>query len=110
MASGAFQTNRYFSSAAGPLASSGQTSTSRRSRRLSSYRVTMPPTLPEPDADDQTMLASTGSGMAKPLSPPPTVCHIDRGIPAPNPPKPRPPSLVRLLLGPRYDGPSCLLP
>src|SRR5688572_20565505 len=60
----------------------------------------MPPTLPEPDALDQIKLGSTGSGVAQPLSPPATVCHMLRGIVAP----------TRLLLGPRYDGPSCLFP
>src|SRR3970282_2303855 len=62
--------------------------------------ATMPPTLPDPDALAQTMLGSTGSGVDQPLSPPAIVCHMARGM--------APPS--RLLLGPRYDGPSCLLP
>ena len=66
----------------------------------------MPPTLPEPDALDQIRFGSTGSGVAQPLSPPATVCHMLRGIPPPPPPNPP----DRLLLGPRYDGPSCLLP
>ena len=55
----------------------------------------MPPTLPDPDAVDQTMLGSVGSGVAQPLSPPPTECHIPRLIPALRPPG------TRLLLGPR---------
>src|SRR5258707_1071454 len=102
--------NLYFRSAGRPFELSGHTSTLRPRRRCSSYRTTMPPTLPEPEALDQTMLGSTGSGVAQPLSPPPTVCHIDRGMtPPPRPPRP-PPSSRRLLLGPRYDGPSCLLP
>ena len=42
--------------------------------------ATMPPTLPEPDALDQIRLGSTGSGVAQPLSPPATVCHMLRGI------------------------------
>src|SRR5712691_6096929 len=111
MVSGAFQMKRYFRSAGAPFELSGHTSTSRPRRRFSSYRTTMPPTLPDPEALDQTMFASTGSGVAQPLSPPPTVCHIDRGMMPPRPPPPRPPpSSSRLLLGPRYDGPSCLLP
>ena len=62
----------------------------------------MPPTMPEPDAVDQMMFGSSGSGVAQPLSPPPTECHIARGMHA---------ALAsRLLLGPRYDGSSCLLP
>src|SRR5512138_1076803 len=65
----------------------------------------MPPTMPEPEADDQTTLGSVGSGVAQPLSPPPTACHIARGMP----PTPRPP-MTRALLGPRYVGSSCLLP
>src|SRR6185295_17212778 len=58
------------------------------------------------------MLESVGSGVAQPLSPPSTPCHKLLGMPAwpPPPPPPPPPSLARLLLGPRYDGPSCLLP
>ena len=66
----------------------------------------MPPRAPEPEADDQMMLGSVGSAVAKPLSPPPTECHMPRGIdpdPPPNPP-------MRLLEGPRVDGPSCRLP
>src|SRR5690349_9168738 len=109
MANGAVHTKRYLRSAGGPFAWSGHTSTSRIWRRLSSYRTTMPPTLPDPDAVDQTTFGSTGSGVAKPLSPPPIECHMPRGIPdRPPPPPPRPPSSSRLLLGPRYDGPSCL--
>src|SRR5215510_13248411 len=110
MWNGASHTNRYFRSAGMPFELSGHTSTSRICRRLSSYRTTMPPTLPEPDAVDHTILGSTGSGVAKPLSPPPIECHMPRGMPPrPPPPPPRPPpSSSRLLLGPRYDGPSCL--
>src|SRR5439155_1338155 len=54
---------------------------------------------------DQMMLLSTGSGVAKPLSLPATGCHTLREICAP----PKPPN-CRLLLGPRYEGPSCLFP
>src|SRR5207249_2487809 len=90
----------------------------------SSNTVTMPPTLPDPEALDQMMLGSTGSGVAKPLSPPVTGCQAPRGIVLPRPPPstaggpgapsslanpPRPPP-ARLLLGPRYELPSCLLP
>ena len=57
----------------------------------------MPPTAPEPEAVDQTMFESFGSGVAQPLSPPPTACHIARGMPG-SPPKP---ASSRLLLGPR---------
>src|SRR5215510_3963618 len=103
MVSGAFQTNLYFKSAAGPFESSGHTSTFRKCRLFSSYRTTIPPTLPEPEALDQMMFGSTGSGVAHPLSPPPTVCHMDRGMVAPRPPPRPPPSSVRLLLGPRYE-------
>ena len=42
----------------------------------------MLPTLPDPEAVDHTMLGSVGSGVAQPLSPPPTECHIPRLIPA----------------------------
>ncbi len=57
----------------------------------------MPPTMPEPEAVDQTMFESVGSGVAQPLSPPHTARHIARGMPGspPNPP------CSRLLLGPR---------
>ena len=56
----------------------------------------MPPTIPDPDADDHTMFGSVGSGVAHPLSPPPTWCHIPRGIPVM-----RRWPWMRLLLGPR---------
>src|SRR5438445_116993 len=47
--------------------------------------------------------------MTLPYSTPPIECHMPRGMPLPPPPPPRPPpSPSRLLLGPRYDGPSCL--
>src|SRR5438093_1846915 len=110
MANGAFQMKRYFTSPAGkPPVLSGYTSTFCPCRTRSSKRMTMPPRLPEPDAVDQMTFVSAGSGVAKPLSPPMTPCHSLRAIvPAPPPPPPPPP--VRLLLGPRYDGPSCLLP
>ena len=42
--------------------------------------------LPEPEALDQMMLLSTGSGVAQPLSPPATGCQALRGIwPPPKP-------------------------
>src|ERR1051325_8468031 len=106
MVNGAVQTNRYLRSAAGhPPGLCGQTSTFRAGPARRSWRNTSPPRLPEPDAVDQTMLESAGSGVAQPLSPPATECHMPRGIvPAP----PKPPSL--LLLGPRVEGPSCRLP
>src|ERR1051325_3284175 len=99
----------------------------------------MPPTLPDPDALDQMMLLSTGSGVAQPLSPPATPIQALRGIgptkPPPPPPRAPPPTPIRALreiappnpppppppppppkppppvrLGPRYEGPSCRLP
>src|SRR6267378_289496 len=100
-------TKRYFNSAAvEPLLWSGHTSTLRACPLRKSKRSTIPPMLPEPEALDQMMLLSTGSGVAQPLSPPPTGCQALRGIcplPPPNPPP-------RVLLGPRYDGSSCSLP
>src|SRR5882724_13451329 len=101
------QTKRYFSSAAvEPLLWSGQTSTLRPCPVVRLKRSTMPPTLPDPEALDQMMLLSTGSGVAQPLSPPPMDCQALRGICPPPPPNPPP----RVLLGPRYDGSSCSLP
>src|SRR5437868_989305 len=98
---GASQMNRYFTSAAAnPPVDCGHTSTFAPVFDRRSNRTTMPPRLPEPDAVDQTRFVSTGSGVAKPLSPPCTACHMLRGIAPP----------VRLLLGPRYDGPSWRLP
>src|SRR5215472_7627055 len=65
----------------------------------------MPPALPCPEALDQTMFGSLGSGVAQPLSPPPTELHMPRLIPG----SPSGfPSL--LLLGPRVEGPSCRFP
>src|SRR5262252_87198 len=91
-----------------PLAWSGQTSTLRAWPVLRLKTSTMPPTLPEPDALDQMMLLSTGSGVDQPLSPPAMPIQALRGIapppPPPPPPPPKPPVPVRL--GPRYEGPS----
>src|SRR4051812_31249380 len=100
------QTKRYFRSAAIlPLAWSGQTSTLRACPVLTLKTSTMPPTLPDPEALDQMMLLSTGSGVAQPLSPPATLIQALRGMrPAPPPP----PAPVRL--GPPYEGPSWRLP
>src|SRR6266850_1307266 len=97
MVSGMVQTKRYFSSAAvEPLLWSGHTSTLRAWPVLRLKTSTMPPTLPDPEALDQMMLLSTGSGVAQPLSPPATLIHALRGMmPAPPPP----PAPVRL--GPR---------
>src|SRR5262252_368690 len=111
MVTGNSQLNRYFTSPAlAPTVDSGHTSTSRAWRFFSSKRATEPPTLPEPVPVDQMMLLSTGSGVAKPLSPPPIACHKLREIC----PRPRAPSSklenCRLLLGPRHEGPSCRLP
>src|ERR1700752_4104909 len=88
MVMGNSQLKRYFTSAAvAPETSTGHTSTSRHWRFRSSNRVTAPLTLPEPVPLDQIMLLSTGSGTAKPLSPPAIGCHTPRGIcPPPNPP------------------------
>src|SRR5439155_16697604 len=112
------QLKRYFKSAAvHPPVSSGHTSTLCDCPVANSKRSTMPPTLPEPEALDQMILLSTGSGVANPLSPPVTGCQTLREIgppeggppprpppspppSSPPPPKPRPPP-VRLLLGPR---------
>src|SRR5215469_1092068 len=106
MAIGNSQLKRYFTSAAGaPATYSGHTSTSRSWCVRSSKRVTVPPMLPDPVPVDQMMLLSTGSGTAKPLSPPATGCHAPRGMLLPK----KPPN-CRLLLGPRHDGPSCRLP
>src|SRR3990172_5381881 len=106
MVSGASQTNRYLSSAAGqPPVLTGQISTWCACRVRRSIRVTIPPNEPEPEALDQTTSGSSGSGVAQPLSPPATENHSERAI---VPPPPKPP--VRLLLGTRYEGPSCRLP
>src|SRR2546421_8796084 len=105
-------TNRYFTSAATlPLALSGHTSTLRAWPVLRLKTSTMPPTLPEPEALDQMMLLSTGSGVAHPLSPPAIPIHVLRGIipPPPPPPPPKPPA-APVRLGPRYEGPSCRFP
>ena len=60
----------------------------------------MPPRAPEPEALDHTMFGSSGSGVANPLSPPPTVVHSERWmVPPPG-----------LLLGTRNEAQSCLFP
>jgi hypothetical protein len=43
------------------------------------------PTLPDPEALDQMMLLSVGSGVAQPLSPPATLIQALRGIMPPPP-------------------------
>src|SRR4051812_13015497 len=98
MCSGASHTKRYLTFSAGPFSCAGQTSTLRSWRRFSSNRMTMPPTMPEPDAVDHTSLELVGSGVAHPLSPPPTECHMPREIPPPRPPPP--PAPTRELDGP----------
>src|SRR3954470_22380693 len=100
MCSGASHTKRYFKVAAGPLSCAGHTSTLRSWRLFSSKRTTMPPTIPEPDAVDQTSFEFVGSGVAHPDSPPPTECHIPREMPPPRPPPP-PPAPTREFDGPR---------
>src|SRR5947209_5385824 len=105
-------TKRYFRSlATSPLISTGHTSTLRAWPVFKLKTSTMPPTLPEPDALDQMMLLSTGSGVAQPLSPPAIPIQVLRGIGAPKPPPPPPPPPPKpppppVRLGPRYDGPS----
>src|SRR4026208_2417560 len=55
--------NRYFNDSAGqPPVLCGQTSTLRSWRFFSLKRTTMPPRAPDPDALDQTMFGSFGSG------------------------------------------------
>src|SRR6185503_20890345 len=91
---------RYFNDSAGqPPVLCGHTSTLRTMRVRTSMRVTMPPRAPEPDALDQTMFGSFGSGVAKPLSPPPTANQSPRAMPSFNE-----------LLGPRDEGPSWRFP
>src|ERR1051326_5636274 len=107
MVMGNSQLKRYFTSAAvAPLTCSGQTSTSRAWWLRSPQTNMAPLTLPQPDPLDQMMFGSVGSGVANPLSPPATGCHSEREMPPPKGPKPPP----TVLLGPRYDEPSCLLP
>ena len=68
----------------------------------------MPPTDPKPDALDQIRSLFSGSGVAQPLSPPPTVNQWPRVIwPVPGKPKS---FRVRELLGPHALGPSCRFP
>src|SRR5580693_8531861 len=101
---GNVQLKRYFTSPAGePTVDSGQISVSRAVRVRSSYRSTVPPTLPKPVPVAQ-MLLSCGSGIAHPLSPPATECHMPRGIGLETSSSDC--FAMRLLLGPRVDGPS----
>src|ERR1044071_4630699 len=103
MVSGKFQTKRYLISPAGhPIGPSGQTSTFCARPVRTAHRATTPPA-PHPAALDQTVLGSSGSGVAQPLSPPATEWKRLRGmVPSPVP------SL--LLLGPIAEGPSWRLP
>src|SRR3972149_3461833 len=100
---------RYSSFSAGqPTVLSGQISTRCTCLVFSLKRSTIPPTLPRPDAVAQTMSLSMGSGMANPLSPPPTECHRLLGIgPGPSPENP---AERRPLEGPRGEGPSRRVP
>src|SRR5580692_8824003 len=68
-----------------------------------------PPTLPEPVPLDQIMLLSTGSGVANPLSLPPTGCQTLRGITPPWPPPPpqNPPNCKLLLVRDKTGHPAC---
>ena len=73
----------------------------------------MPPTEPEPEALDQMMSGSTGSGVAQPLSPPATECHSPRGMSpgrAVSAPPPPPNAASFEFDGPRDEGPSCRFP
>src|SRR6266581_3517467 len=105
MVSGKVHTNRYLRlSAVQPTVDSGQTSTFCVMPVRMLYFVTIPPTLPNPDALDHTRFVSTGSGVAQPLSPPPTVRHMPLVmLPSPSP-------FTFALLGPIADGPSCRFP
>src|SRR5689334_24054755 len=106
--SGAVHTKRYLRlSAAQPIVARGQISTVCTSFVRRSYRVTIPPIDPEPDPLDHTRLPSTVSGIAQPLSPPPTVTELPRLIVGKSGP---PKSPARGLLGTMADGPSCRLP
>src|SRR5260370_19874194 len=116
--SGNVQLKRYFSSAAGqPVVRRGQTSRVRVVLVRASQRVTTPPRLPVPVPLDQTMSGSWGSGVAQPLSLPPTMDHMPRVMSGSSASTPRSLSSgvsafrpCLLLLGPRVDGPSCRLP
>src|SRR5687767_14127389 len=89
---------RYFNDSAGqPPVLCGQTPTFRTCRVRTSMRVTMPPRAGEHDALDETTLASEGSGVANPHSPPAIANQSPRAIPPP----------YGDLRGPRVDGPSC---
>src|SRR5450432_1096192 len=92
-------------SAGVPVVACGHTSTEWTLFVRTSNCVTIPPTEPLPEALDQTRFSSTVSGVAHPLSPPPTDRHCPRPIPGslPN-------SSCFALLGPIADSPSCLLP
>src|SRR6185436_4509520 len=104
---GAVHTKRYLRLSAGhPMVASGQISTFCVSFVRRSYRVMIPPMEPEPDPLDHTRLPSTVSGVAHPLSPPPTVSAWPRTIVGMS----RPKSPARELLGTMADGPSWRLP
>src|SRR3972149_8668065 len=100
MVSGKVHTKRYFKSAAGePNGAWGHTSTFWAVLVRRSYRCTIPVPEPKPDALDHTMLVSTRSGVAQPLSPPLTGLHRPRRIQGLSPPPPR-----LLVLGARGGG------
>ena len=69
----------------------------------------MPPMLPDPDPLDHTRFPSTVSGVAKPLSPPPTLTECPRVMLGNSTPAKKK-SPARELLGTMADGPSCRLP
>src|SRR5438045_738070 len=107
MVSGKVHTKRYFRlSAAQPMVDWGQMSRLCETLVRRSQSVAMPPTLPHPEALDHTRFPSTVSGVAHPLSPPPTVWHTPRDRLAEYASR----KLARGLLGHIADGPSCRLP
>src|SRR5512143_3338398 len=76
MVSGKVHTKRYLRSPAGhPIVACGQISVLRAVPLRTTEGETIPPTLPIPEAPDHTMAGSLRSGVAQPLSPPPTVPH-----------------------------------
>ena len=89
------------------MVASGQTSMLCTSFVRRSYLVTIPPIAPEPDPLDHTRLPSTVSGVAKPLSPPPTVTECPLVMVGKSGMEKSP---TRELLGTIADGPSWRLP
>src|SRR5512133_2055073 len=99
---GAAQFQRYFTSAGfQPYVGSGHGETMRDCPVAIFTRLIWPSKQPS-----QTMLLSLGSGVAKPLSQPPTWYQSPAVMPPPKPPRPA----ARLLLGPLKVLPSWRLP